>query len=116
MTRAQAEGGLPGVGLNVDDCRKTFEDLTAKGVEFLQEPSERPYGVEALLPRQLRQLDGHRRAARVHARGLRLTPSGEGHGYALRDPSRRRVETSGGRAASTGGCRAPPAEAADPER
>ncbi len=49
MTRAQAEGGLPGVGLNVDDCRKTFEDLTAKGVEFLQEPSERPYGVEALL-------------------------------------------------------------------
>ena len=49
MTRAQAEGGLPGVGLNVDDCRKTFEELTAKGVEFLQEPSERPYGVEALL-------------------------------------------------------------------
>ena len=49
MTRAQAEGGLPGVGLNVDDCRKTYEDLKAKGVEFLQEPSERPYGVEALL-------------------------------------------------------------------
>ena len=49
MTRAQAEGGLPGVGLNVDDCRKTFEDLKAKGVEFLQEPEERPYGVEALL-------------------------------------------------------------------
>ena len=49
MTRAQAEGGLPGVGLNVDDCRKTYEDLKAKGVEFLQEPEERPYGVEALL-------------------------------------------------------------------
>ena len=49
MTRAQSEGGLPGVGLNVDDCRKTFEELTDKGVEFLQEPSERPYGVEALL-------------------------------------------------------------------
>ncbi len=49
MTRAQAEGGLPGVGLSVDDCRKTFEDLRAKGVEFLQEPEERPYGVEALL-------------------------------------------------------------------
>ena len=42
MTRAQAEGGLPGVGLSVDDCRKTFEDLRAKGVEFLQEPEERP--------------------------------------------------------------------------
>ena len=49
MTRAQAEGGLPGVGLTVDDCRKTFEDLKAKGVEFLQEPEERPYGVEALM-------------------------------------------------------------------
>ena len=49
MTRAQAEGGLPGVGLTVDDCHKTFEDLKAKGVEFLQEPEERPYGVEALM-------------------------------------------------------------------
>lgn len=49
MRRAQAEGGLPGVGLTVDDCRTTFEDLSAKGVEFLQEPQERPYGVEALM-------------------------------------------------------------------
>lgn len=49
MQRAQAEGGLPGVGLNVDDCRKTYETLRAKGVEFLQEPAERPYGVEALM-------------------------------------------------------------------
>lgn len=49
MRRAQAEGGLPGVGLNVDDCRATFEALSAKGVEFLQEPADRPYGVEALM-------------------------------------------------------------------
>lgn len=49
MQRAQAEGGLPGLGLAVDDCRKTFDELTAKGVEFLQEPTERPYGVEALI-------------------------------------------------------------------
>ena len=49
MTRAQAEGGLPGLGLAVDDCRKTFEELSAKGVEFVQEPEERPYGVEALM-------------------------------------------------------------------
>ncbi len=49
MQRAQAEGGLPGVGLHVDDCRATYEDLRAKGVEFLQEPEERPYGVEALM-------------------------------------------------------------------
>lgn len=49
MRRAQADGGLPGVGLHVDNCRKTYEDLRAKGVEFIQGPSERPYGVEALM-------------------------------------------------------------------
>lgn len=49
MRRAQAEGGLPGVGLSVDDCRKTHQELVAKGVEFLQEPQDRPYGVEALM-------------------------------------------------------------------
>jgi catechol 2,3-dioxygenase-like lactoylglutathione lyase family enzyme len=49
MRRAQDDGGLPGVGLYVDDCRKTYEDLVAKGVQFLQEPADRPYGVEALM-------------------------------------------------------------------
>ena len=49
LQRAQAEGGLPGVGLNVDDCRKTYEELKARGVEFIQPPEDRPYGVEALM-------------------------------------------------------------------
>ena len=49
MQRAQAEGGMPGFGLNVDDCRATHPELTAKGVQFIQEPQDRPYGVEALL-------------------------------------------------------------------
>lgn len=49
MRRAQAEGGLPGVGLTVDDCRATHADLSAKGVVFLQEPQDRPYGVEAVM-------------------------------------------------------------------
>lgn len=43
------KGGLGAVGLATDDCRKTYEELSAKGVEFIQEPSERPYGVEAIL-------------------------------------------------------------------
>ncbi|MGN0063714.1 MAG: VOC family protein [Nocardioides sp.] len=46
---SQAAGGMPGVGLNVDDCRATYADLVAKGVEFIQPPEERPYGVEALM-------------------------------------------------------------------
>ena len=50
FVRRQLERGQQGgLGLSVDDCRKTFEELSAKGVEFLQEPSERPYGVEAVL-------------------------------------------------------------------
>jgi len=44
-----AKGVISGVGLHVDNCRKTFEELSAKGVTFLQEPSDRPYGVEAVL-------------------------------------------------------------------
>jgi len=48
MKRAQAQGGTPGLGMNVDDCQKTYEDLSAKGVEFIQPPSQRPYGTEAL--------------------------------------------------------------------
>ncbi len=49
MVKAQNEGGLPGVGLHVDDCRATHADLVAKGVEFIQPPEDRPYGVEALM-------------------------------------------------------------------
>lgn len=50
MIRRQLENGqMGGLGLSVDDCRKTFEELTAKGVTFVQEPSDRPYGVEAVM-------------------------------------------------------------------
>ena len=48
IRRSQDEGGMNGLGLNVDDCQKTFEELSAKGVEFIQPPSARPYGTEAL--------------------------------------------------------------------
>jgi len=34
--------------LSVDDCRKTYEELKAKGVEFLSPPTDSFYGVEAL--------------------------------------------------------------------
>ena len=32
--------------LVTDDCQRTYEDLKAKGVEFLEEPTERPYGID----------------------------------------------------------------------
>jgi len=41
--------GVLGAGVfNTDDCRATYEDLKAKGVQFSSEPTERPYGVEAV--------------------------------------------------------------------
>ena len=40
------KGGGSGVIFSVDDCRKTYEDLLAKGVEFTQEPTEHFYGVD----------------------------------------------------------------------
>ncbi|HEY2636730.1 MAG TPA: VOC family protein [Solirubrobacteraceae bacterium] len=42
-----AKGGL-GLGfiITVDDCRKSYEELKAKGVEFTQEPVDRFYGVD----------------------------------------------------------------------
>lgn len=49
VRRALASGTNPGIGLATDDCRKTYDELVAKGVEFTQPPSERPYGVEAVL-------------------------------------------------------------------
>lgn len=48
IRREQDAGTMHGLGLDVDDCRSTYEDLLAKGVEFLQPPADRPYGVEAL--------------------------------------------------------------------
>jgi predicted enzyme related to lactoylglutathione lyase len=44
-----AKGALgPGV-LGTADCKATYDELKAKGVEFLSPPTERPYGVEAML-------------------------------------------------------------------
>jgi catechol 2,3-dioxygenase-like lactoylglutathione lyase family enzyme len=49
LRRQLEKGENGGLGLRVDDCRKTYEELKAKGVTFLQEPSDRPYGVEAVM-------------------------------------------------------------------
>jgi catechol 2,3-dioxygenase-like lactoylglutathione lyase family enzyme len=34
------------IGFNTDDCRATYEELLAKGVEFTQEPTEQSYGID----------------------------------------------------------------------
>jgi catechol 2,3-dioxygenase-like lactoylglutathione lyase family enzyme len=34
------------LGLATDDCRRTYEELVARGVEFTEEPTERFYGID----------------------------------------------------------------------
>ncbi|MGE0324926.1 MAG: VOC family protein [Polyangiaceae bacterium] len=39
-----------GVGvLRTNDCKQTYEELSAKGVKFRGPPTERPWGLEAML-------------------------------------------------------------------
>jgi catechol 2,3-dioxygenase-like lactoylglutathione lyase family enzyme len=35
------------VFLVTDDCRKAYEELSGRGVEFTEPPEERPYGIDA---------------------------------------------------------------------
>ncbi len=35
------------VFLTTDDCQASYEELKARGVEFTEEPEERPYGIDA---------------------------------------------------------------------
>ena len=42
------KGAMGGGVLETDDCRRTYAELKAKGVTFLQEPADRPYGIEAV--------------------------------------------------------------------
>jgi catechol 2,3-dioxygenase-like lactoylglutathione lyase family enzyme len=44
-----AKGRLGGCVLLVDDIRSTYEDLKAKGVEFLAPPADRFYGIECVM-------------------------------------------------------------------
>ena len=43
------KGVIGGLILNTDDFDATFDELKARGVEFSEEPSERPYGKDAAI-------------------------------------------------------------------
>lgn len=49
IRRSLAKGSMGGFGMRVDDCQATFDELVAKGVDVVQPPSDRPYGVEAVI-------------------------------------------------------------------
>ena len=48
--RSLVEAGKMGAAVfETDDCRATYEDLKRKGVEFLSPPTDRFYGIEAIM-------------------------------------------------------------------
>jgi predicted enzyme related to lactoylglutathione lyase len=42
------KSGLSSGVFETADCKKTYAEMKARGVEFSSEPAERPYGIEAL--------------------------------------------------------------------
>ncbi len=42
-----AKGFAGTVFLTTDDCQATYEELSARGVEFNEPPEERPYGIDS---------------------------------------------------------------------
>jgi len=42
-----AKGASGGLFFTTDDAKKTYEELKDRGVEFTQEPTEQPYGIDA---------------------------------------------------------------------
>jgi predicted enzyme related to lactoylglutathione lyase len=42
-----AKGAASGLFFATDDCRASYEELSNRGVEFQQEPTQQPYGIDA---------------------------------------------------------------------
>ena len=42
-----AKGVTGGLFFSTDDCRATYKELKGRGVDFTEEPTERPYGIDA---------------------------------------------------------------------
>ena len=41
-----AKGAANSIFLTTDDCRASYEELKGRGVQFTEEPEERPYGID----------------------------------------------------------------------
>ena len=42
-----AKGAAGGLFFSTDDCRASYEELKGRGVEFVEPPEERPYGIDS---------------------------------------------------------------------
>jgi predicted enzyme related to lactoylglutathione lyase len=42
-----AKGFAGTIFLGTDDCQAAYDELTSRGVEFVEQPEERPYGIDS---------------------------------------------------------------------
>jgi predicted enzyme related to lactoylglutathione lyase len=42
-----AKGFAGTIFLTTDDCQASYEELTGRGVDFVEQPEERPYGIDS---------------------------------------------------------------------
>jgi predicted enzyme related to lactoylglutathione lyase len=42
-----SKGAAGGLFFTTDDCQASYDELKGRGVEFAQEPTEQPYGLDA---------------------------------------------------------------------
>jgi catechol 2,3-dioxygenase-like lactoylglutathione lyase family enzyme len=47
LNELMGRGVLGGLFFTVENCQQAFEELTSRGVEFSQEPTQQPYGIDA---------------------------------------------------------------------
>ena len=47
LVELMGRGALGAIFFTTDDCRETIEQFRERGVDITEEPSERPYGVDA---------------------------------------------------------------------
>ncbi|HEX6687878.1 MAG TPA: VOC family protein [Solirubrobacterales bacterium] len=47
VREVMAKGFAGTVFLTTEDCRASYEELKSRGVEFSEEPEERPYGIDS---------------------------------------------------------------------
>jgi len=46
IAQLTAKGFASTVFLTTDDCMKAYEEMSARGVEFTEKPTEQPYGID----------------------------------------------------------------------
>jgi catechol 2,3-dioxygenase-like lactoylglutathione lyase family enzyme len=47
LKNLMAKGAAGGLFVSTDDCQATYQELKSRGVEFTEEPTQRPYGIDA---------------------------------------------------------------------